>query len=54
MYPTLEFHKANDLSDWVINVIDPMDRLMLNPEVLKRDTTQESSRRARTPSATSC
>ena len=54
VHPTLEFHEVNDSSDWVINVLDPMDRLTLNPEVLKLDTTQESSQRARTPSASSC
>ena len=53
VYPALEFHVANDMSDWVINAFDPMDRLTLNPEVLKFDTTQESSQRARTPSASS-
>ena len=37
----LEYHEANDMSDWVFNAFDPMLRLTLNPEDLKFAATQE-------------
>ena len=50
-HPMLEYHEANDRSNWVVNAFDPIVRLTLNPEVLKLDATQEFLQRARTPSA---
>ena len=37
----VEYHEANDRSNWVVNAFDPTVRLTLNPEVLKPDATQE-------------